>query len=69
MRVPFFSHSDQHLSLVILMTVQITYSIDIAALCRYVDAVSLLQKINFEGTFVEQLTMDIRTIAQDLMVV
>lgn len=30
---------------------------------------SLLQKIKFEGAFVEQLTVDIRTVAQDFMVV
>lgn len=48
--------------------VLLTCSITIIGFPGQVDIVSLLQKINSEGTFVEQLTMDVRTIAQDFMV-
>lgn len=47
----------------------LTCGINTAGFGGEVDVVSLLQKIKFEGVFMEQLTMNVRTIAQDIKVV
>lgn len=62
-------HANKQLTLQGKMGTLLTCSIDTAGLCGDVDLVSLLQKIKFEGVFVEQLTMNVRTIAQDIKVV